>query len=61
MAKAPLIDSTEVATRLGTTQRHVRRLVAERRIPFVKVGRLVKFDVAQVEAWVEQNTVPAVR
>jgi hypothetical protein len=34
----PLIDLPEVARRLGVNDRHVRRLVAERRIPFVKWG-----------------------
>jgi excisionase family DNA binding protein len=39
----------EVALRLGTSLRHMRRLVAERRIPIVKVGHLVRFDSHDVE------------
>jgi excisionase family DNA binding protein len=34
----PLIDIAEVARGLGVDVRHVRRLVAERRIPFIKWG-----------------------
>jgi len=34
-----LIDITVVARRLGVQVRHVRRLVHERRIPYVKTGR----------------------
>ncbi len=34
--RMPLMDLAAVADRLGVNQRHVRRLVAERRIPFVK-------------------------
>jgi hypothetical protein len=34
--RLPLMDLAAVAERLGVNQRHVRRLVAERRIPFVK-------------------------
>jgi excisionase family DNA binding protein len=47
-----LIDCTEVAKLLGVTLRHVRRLVAERRIPFVKIGSFVRFDPADVRAYV---------
>lgn len=50
-----LLDMEEIAARLCTTQRHVRRLVAERRIPFVRVGRFVRFDAAQVAAWLEEH------
>jgi len=38
--------------------RHVRRLVAERRIPFVKWGHLIRFDVEQVEAWLKDAERP---
>lgn len=31
-----LLSIGQLAERLGTTPRHVRRLVAERRVPFVK-------------------------
>jgi len=40
----PLLDIHAVAQALGITSRHVQRLVAERRIPFLKVGRFVRFD-----------------
>jgi len=33
-----LLDITGVAERLGVTVRHVRRVVAERRIPHIKWG-----------------------
>ncbi|MCP3909571.1 MAG: helix-turn-helix domain-containing protein [Actinomycetia bacterium] len=39
-----LLDINEVTTRLGVTPRFVRRLGVERRIPFHKVGRYVRFD-----------------
>ena len=50
-----LIDLEEVARRLGVNQRHVRRLVAERRIPFVKWGHLLRFDPITIDAWVDQH------
>jgi excisionase family DNA binding protein len=30
-------------------QRYVRRLVADRRIPVIKLGRLLRFDPANIE------------
>lgn len=53
------IDIPAMAERLGTSVRHVRRLVDERKIPFTKVGRLVRFDPVKIEKWLEQNSVSA--
>jgi excisionase family DNA binding protein len=36
------------AGRLGITVRHVRRLIAEKRVPYLKVGRLVRFDPGEI-------------
>ena len=38
-----LLTTEQVADRLGTTPRHVRRLVFERRITYRKLGRYVRF------------------
>ena len=43
---APLLDVNEVARRLGTKPRFVRRLIAERRIEFHRVGRHVRISEA---------------
>lgn len=48
-----LWDIGVVASRLGVQVRHVRRLVAERRIPFIKWGHLLRFDPAEVEVWLD--------
>jgi excisionase family DNA binding protein len=48
-----LLDTPALAACLSITERHVRRLVAERRIPFVKVGRFVRFDPVDVARWLE--------
>lgn len=47
----------EVAALLRATPRFVRRLVAERRIEYVKVGRLVRFEAVAVAAYIERNRV----
>ncbi len=48
-----LLSIDEVADHLGITPRHIRRLVAERRIPYVKVGRFVRFDPSSVMSWLD--------
>ena len=52
-----LVDMETVAGWLSTSTRHVRRLVAEKRIPFVKVGHFVRFDPDDVARWVEAQKV----
>jgi excisionase family DNA binding protein len=53
-----LVDIEWVAWRLGVEVRHVRRLVADRRIPFVKWGHLLRFDPAEIEAWIDGSRRP---
>ncbi|GAA2367325.1 helix-turn-helix domain-containing protein [Streptomyces carpaticus] len=51
----------QVAERLGTSTRFPRRLIAERRITFVKVGRHVRIPESALAAFVEERTVRPVR
>jgi excisionase family DNA binding protein len=51
----------EVAELLGTTERFPRRLVAERRITFVKVGTHVRIAESVLSAYIVANTVTPVR
>lgn len=55
-----LMDLQTVARRLGTTERHLRRLVAERRIPHVKVGGLLRFDAREIDEWLDAHRRPPV-
>jgi excisionase family DNA binding protein len=54
-----LIDLPTLARRLGVNQRHIRRLVSERRIPFVKWGHLLRFDPVEIDAWIDRARVPS--
>ena len=59
--RGPLLDVEAVADALGVTPRHVQRLVSERRIPFLKVGRFVRFDPGALNVWLDQQRVEPVR
>ena len=56
-----LLTVEETAERLGTGVRFARRLIAERRITFVKVGRHVRIPEDAVEQFVAAATVTALR
>jgi excisionase family DNA binding protein len=54
-----LVTIDDVAEYLGVSVRHVRRLVFERRIPYVKWGHLLRFDIDDINAWLADLRVPA--
>jgi excisionase family DNA binding protein len=54
-----LLTPHEAADRLGTSLRFVRRLVLERRIPFIKVGRHVRIATSDLDAFIAAGRVEA--
>lgn len=54
-----LLDVPAAAARLGVTERWIRRAVAERRLPFVKVGRYVRFRPDDLDRYIAAQLVPA--
>jgi excisionase family DNA binding protein len=50
-----LLTVDDVAEHLGVNVRHVRRLVQERRLPYVKWGRLLRFDPVDIAAFVDEH------
>ncbi len=54
---APLVDLPAIAIRLGVNERHIRRLVAERRIRYVKVGTHVRIPESAVQEYITAHTV----
>ena len=52
-----LLTVAGAAERMGMSETYVRRLVAERRIAFHKLGRSVRIDPADVAAYIEEARV----
>ncbi|MGH3547082.1 MAG: helix-turn-helix domain-containing protein [Pseudonocardiaceae bacterium] len=50
----------ETADYLNTSERFVRRLVAERRIAFHHVGRHVRFALSDLDEWIVAGRVESV-
>jgi excisionase family DNA binding protein len=47
------LNISEVADILGVDVRHLRRLVHERRIPYLKWGHLLRFDPHEISEWID--------
>lgn len=56
-----LLTVDEAAERLGTGVRFIRRLISERRIRYVKLGKHVRIADSVLNAYVEERTVEPVR
>ena len=54
-----LLSVEQAAERLGTSPRFVRRLVFERRIAYVKLGRHVRISSRDLNAFIEAGRVDA--
>jgi excisionase family DNA binding protein len=52
-----LLTVEAAAERMSTSVRFVRRLIAERRIAFVKLGRHVRIAETDIEAFIEAGRV----
>lgn len=52
-----LLTVDEVAELLGTTDRFPRRLIMERRIRFIRVGRHVRIPESAVREFIQSGTV----
>ncbi len=55
-----LLSIEQLAEHLGVTERHVRRLVAERRVPFLKWRRFIRFDPEEIAVWLDAARQPGV-
>ena len=56
--RRPPLNVYEAADYLGISVRFVRRLVSERRIAFLKVGRYVRFDPEVLDQFLTDSIVP---
>jgi excisionase family DNA binding protein len=52
-----LLSVEAAAEYLSTSPRFIRRLVAERRVPYVKVGRLVRLTCEDLDAFIAEGRV----
>lgn len=56
-----LLNIQEASEYTGLSVHTLYTMVSQRRIPFIKMGRLTKFDVGLLDKWIAQHTVMPVR
>jgi len=52
-----LVGVEDVAHMLDMSKDTIYKWVTQRKIPFVKCGRLTKFDLQKIERWIQENSV----
>lgn len=56
---AKLLTTAEVAEQLRVTDGTVRKWVAAKRIPYVKLGSAVRFEQSSIDNWINKRTIKA--
>lgn len=51
-----LLDTKEASQFLGISRNTIYEWVVQKKIPYVKVGRLTKFRQEELEAWLKKNS-----
>lgn len=59
-ALAEAFSIRDASSKLGCSPRTARRLVAERKIDHLRIGRRVLITRTALDAYIKRNTVPAV-
>lgn len=61
MSESPFLlwDIVDASAATGLSVRYLRRLIAEKRIPVVRIGRLVRLRPDDLRQFIEANTQPA--
>ncbi len=52
-----LINPKELSDMLEISVNTVYSWVSQRKIPFVKCGRLTRFDVQRIEDWIKEHSI----
>ena len=55
--KRRLVDIHQAAEYLNLSVNTMYKFVSQRRIPYIKVGRLLRFDIGLLDDWVMRQTV----
>jgi len=54
-----LVNAKAVSEELGVAEGTIYQWVMQRRIPHVKIGKAVRFDMAEIKDWIEGLKVEA--
>lgn len=60
-AVAPLLSAKETAKRLAISERSLWSLTNAKQIPHLRIGRTLRFDPRDLDAWIERRKREAMR
>lgn len=49
-----ILDLKEISNYLNISDSMIRKLVREKRIPFFRIGNRLKFDINEINKWIEK-------
>jgi excisionase family DNA binding protein len=55
----PLLDVSQAAAFMGTSDRHVRLLISKREITVTRIGNKVRFRISDLNTYLVTRTTPA--
>lgn len=58
---SPLWDTKQLAEHLGMSPRYIGQLVRESKLPYVRIGRSLRFRRDEIDAWLESRSRKAVQ
>jgi len=56
-----LMGAREIAQTLGVSVNTIRTWVWQKQIPYLKVGRLVRFDIREIDAWLQDKKITVIK
>ena len=56
MEHSQLLKVEEVASRLGLSRSFVYRLIAEGNLPAIRLGKVIRVKVSELETWIGERT-----
>ena len=54
-----LLTASELAPRIGISLTTIYQMVTEKRIPYLRIGSMIRFDPRAIAAWLREHTVVA--
>jgi excisionase family DNA binding protein len=55
------LSPKELSDMLGVDITTVYGWTSDRQIPFLKIGRLVRFDLLKIDKWLKEKTIPSIK
>ena len=52
-----LLSIAEASVYMGISKRTLHRMIQRHQIPFLRIGRLVKLDINQMEKWISKRSI----